>query len=224
MDPPCAHSHPLARPQGVGGRPFWGSQFHPEKNIFEQGMAASGLPYEAIHHDRYAIAASQVACEAGVARTRAAALPADLKPGARYGAVSFAALMRIVPRRHPFTVPRQLLRRRVPRLHTQVQLGQGGGGGALLQLPDEHQVLARLRPDLRVRQMRILFVWRRPLVVRSCFECETLWDCGVCVARAASQSPATRRAEGYMVSTRYPRWPLANTQEKISFTLPGDME
>ncbi|KAL1515077.1 hypothetical protein AB1Y20_004141 [Prymnesium parvum] len=45
--------------EGLGGRPFWGTQWHPEKNIFEQGMQESGLPFEAMHHDSYAVAVSQ---------------------------------------------------------------------------------------------------------------------------------------------------------------------
>jgi len=42
------------------GLPFWASQFHPEKNIFEQGVALpSGVAYEAIQHTRQAVAVSQ---------------------------------------------------------------------------------------------------------------------------------------------------------------------
>jgi len=40
--------------------PFWGVQFHPEKNIFEWGVYLdSGMPYEVIAHSRPAIAMSQ---------------------------------------------------------------------------------------------------------------------------------------------------------------------
>ena len=39
--------------------PFWGSQFHPEKNIFEMGSLASGAPFEMISHANAAIFMSQ---------------------------------------------------------------------------------------------------------------------------------------------------------------------
>jgi len=40
--------------------PIWAAQFHPEKNIFEQGeQLPSGLPYEVIQHTRPAVAVAQ---------------------------------------------------------------------------------------------------------------------------------------------------------------------
>jgi gamma-glutamyl hydrolase len=46
--------------EGRAGLPIWATQFHPEKNIFEQGVSLpSGSPYEAIAHSRSAVAVSQ---------------------------------------------------------------------------------------------------------------------------------------------------------------------
>lgn len=46
--------------EGRRGLPIWATQFHPEKNIFEQGVSLpGGTPYEAIHHSRAAVAVSQ---------------------------------------------------------------------------------------------------------------------------------------------------------------------
>jgi len=40
--------------------PVWATQWHPEKNIFEQGVSLpSGLPYEVVQHTRAAISVSQ---------------------------------------------------------------------------------------------------------------------------------------------------------------------
>ena len=39
--------------------PFWGSQFHPEKNIFETGFFDSGAPFERINHSNAAVVMSQ---------------------------------------------------------------------------------------------------------------------------------------------------------------------
>lgn len=39
--------------------PFYGAQFHPEKTMYEWGVASSGVPYENINHGEAAIALSQ---------------------------------------------------------------------------------------------------------------------------------------------------------------------
>ncbi len=57
--------------EGAGGLPVWATQFHPEKNIFEQGVyLPSGRPYEAIHHDVAAVAAAQYFANFFVNRAR----------------------------------------------------------------------------------------------------------------------------------------------------------
>lgn len=46
--------------EGRAGLPIFATQFHPEKNIFEQGVQdGTAIPYEAIAHSRAAVAASQ---------------------------------------------------------------------------------------------------------------------------------------------------------------------
>ena len=53
------------------GVPIWATQFHPEKNIFEQGFVLpTGYPYEAIHHSRAAVAVSQYLANFFVDQTR----------------------------------------------------------------------------------------------------------------------------------------------------------
>ena len=54
-----------------GGVPIWATQWHPEKNIFEQGVVLpQGYPYEAIHHSRAAVAVSQYLANFFVDRAR----------------------------------------------------------------------------------------------------------------------------------------------------------
>ena len=38
---------------------MWATQFHPEKDIFEQGMQKSGVPFEHIAHSLEAVAMTQ---------------------------------------------------------------------------------------------------------------------------------------------------------------------
>ena len=45
--------------EGKGRLPIWATQFHPEKNIFEQGETGAGLAFEAISHSIAAVAVSQ---------------------------------------------------------------------------------------------------------------------------------------------------------------------
>lgn len=54
--------------------PVWATQFHPEKNIFEQGVELpSGAPYEAVSHSRAAVAVSQYFANFFVEQCRASA-------------------------------------------------------------------------------------------------------------------------------------------------------
>ena len=60
--------------EAKGSVPVWATQFHPEKNIFEQGRALPSdgwWPYEAIAHDRAAVAASQYMANFFVDQARA---------------------------------------------------------------------------------------------------------------------------------------------------------
>jgi gamma-glutamyl hydrolase len=57
--------------EGRNGLPVFATQFHPEKNIFEQGEAAGGGPYEEIAHSRSAVAASQYMANFFVEQARA---------------------------------------------------------------------------------------------------------------------------------------------------------
>jgi len=45
--------------EGVDGLPWFGVQFHPEKNIFEHGLAADGRPVEDIPHSPQAVLMTQ---------------------------------------------------------------------------------------------------------------------------------------------------------------------
>lgn len=68
--------------EGKGGLPMWGTQFHPEKNIFEQGMACdgsppvpcagrpTGRPFEHIAHSAAAVQMSQYMANFFVAQAR----------------------------------------------------------------------------------------------------------------------------------------------------------
>ena len=57
--------------EGRSGLPVWGTQFHPEKNIFEQGTSKYGTPYEHIAHDAAAVEVSQYMANFLVAQARA---------------------------------------------------------------------------------------------------------------------------------------------------------
>lgn len=45
--------------EGVDGLPWFGVQWHPEKNAFEHGLTPEGLPFEAIPHSAEAVAVEQ---------------------------------------------------------------------------------------------------------------------------------------------------------------------
>ena len=71
--------------EGKGGLPVWATQWHPEKNIFEQTRDlpdAGWWPYEAIAHTRAAVAVTQYLANFFVDQVRAAAIAA---PQRRYG-------------------------------------------------------------------------------------------------------------------------------------------
>jgi len=60
--------------EGKNGLPMWATQWHPEKNIFEQSRAAPHWwPFEAIAHDRSAVAISQYLANFFVDACRASA-------------------------------------------------------------------------------------------------------------------------------------------------------
>ena len=64
----------VAMVEGKGGLPVWATQFHPEKNIWEQGMQLpSGAPFEHIAHSLEAVAMSQFFANHFVRHARASA-------------------------------------------------------------------------------------------------------------------------------------------------------
>lgn len=75
--------------EGKGGLPWYGVQWHPEKNAFEQGLSADGTPFERIAHGPGAVEASQYLAEFFVAEARRSshrfANPADLASRLIYG-------------------------------------------------------------------------------------------------------------------------------------------
>ena len=60
----------VAAVEGRKGLPVWATQFHPEKNIFEQGFTDAGAPFEHIPHDIAAVQASQFMANFFVAAAR----------------------------------------------------------------------------------------------------------------------------------------------------------